>query len=494
MSTQITASMLYDLVECPHRVTMDLYAVSAERDPISPFVQLLWERGNLYEKEVIEKFKLPFTNLSKYQGSEKERLTWEAIGRGDSLIYAGRIATDDLLGEPDLLRREANGYVPGDIKAASAEEGPEDHRKLKERYAVQLALYVDILERKRLSAGRRGFIWDIQGAEVPYDLASPKGQKTPRTLWDEYLDCLATARRIVNASEVTVPAYSSVCKNCHWYSACLNKMTATDDLTLIPELGRSRRDSMVTHVSTIREFAGSDLASFLAGKKTIFKGIGPDMLAKLQGRAKLQCARDAKPNLHHSVVLPTAEKEIFFDVETDPFRGICYLHGFIERQRGDDVTEQYISFMADQPTPEDEENAFAAAWSYLTNARPHILYFYSKYERTIWRDLRERYPSVCTEAELEAVFDRRVAVDLYYDVVLPKTDWPTRDYSIKTLAGFLGFQWRDQHPSGAASIEWFDRWIRTSDPAVKQRILEYNEDDCRAMRVLSDYIRGLVPP
>ena len=54
MHGPITASMLYDLVQCPHRVTMDLFADPALKDKISPFVQLLWERGSLYEEEVIE--------------------------------------------------------------------------------------------------------------------------------------------------------------------------------------------------------------------------------------------------------------------------------------------------------------------------------------------------------------------------------------------------------------------------------------------------------
>lgn len=92
---------------------------------------------------------------------------------------------------------------------------------------------------------------------------------------------------------------------------------------------------------------------------------------------------------------------------------------------------------------------------------------------------------------MEALFDPRTAVDLYYDVVLKHMEWPTRDYSIKTLASHLGFKWRDTHPSGAASIERFDRWIREQDPAIHRRLLEYNEDDCRATRVLLDGIRSL---
>jgi predicted RecB family nuclease len=91
--------------------------------------------------------------------------------------------------------------------------------------------------------------------------------------------------------------------------------------------------------------------------------------------------------------------------------------------------------------------------------------------------------------ELEALFAAPRSVDLYFDVVLPATEWPTRDYSIKTLAKFLGFHWRDTHPSGAASIEWFHRWVESGDPAIRQRILDYNEDDCRATRVLLDGVR-----
>jgi hypothetical protein len=42
--------------------------------------------------------------------------------------------------------------------------------------------------------------------------------------------------------------------------------------------------------------------------------------------------------------------------------------------------------------------------------------------------------------------------DLFYDAVF-KSEWPTLDWSIKSLAKFLKFKWRDADPSGAASIE-----------------------------------------
>jgi predicted RecB family nuclease len=120
-----------------------------------------------------------------------------------------------------------------------------------------------------------------------------------------------------------------------------------------------------------------------------------------------------------------------------------------------------------------------------------VIYYYSKYERTIYRKLQEKYPDVCMSEEIAAIFDPARSVDLLYDVVKKATEWPTRDHSIKTLAKYLGFSWRDTHPSGAASIEWFHRYTETGDSEIKQRILDYNEDDCRATRVLLDGIRAL---
>jgi predicted RecB family nuclease len=74
-------------------------------------------------------------------------------------------------------------------------------------------------------------------------------------------------------------------------------------------------------------------------------------------------------------------------------------------------------------------------------------------------------------------------------VVRPGSEWPTHDFSIKSLAKHCGFSWRDSDPSGASSIEWFDQWAKTGNPLLRQRLLDYNEDDCRAMRVLWDSMR-----
>ena len=178
MNRPITASMLYNLAQCPHRLFLDLHEDPAKRDPESRFVQLLWEKGTAYEKEVMGALQIPFSDFSAEKDEAREQLTKEAMARGDGLIYGGRIRFHDLLGEPDLLLRMEEGYVAGDIKSGSGlKEGTEDqpgHRP-KKHYALQLSLYTDILERMGISAGRKPFIWDIHGRKIYYNLDIPPG-------------------------------------------------------------------------------------------------------------------------------------------------------------------------------------------------------------------------------------------------------------------------------------------------------------------------------
>jgi len=472
---------------------MDSFTNRSERDEISPFVQMLWDRGNAWEMKVVGDLEQPFLDLSPYSLDEKERLTSEAMDRGEPLIYSGRIQEDDLLGDPDLLRWQGSGYVPIDIKSGRGKAGEPSERngKPKKHYSVQLGLYLDVLERKGLAAGRHAYIWDCRGEEVKYTFDEPYGIRSPRTSWQDYQDTLEQARAILSRSDHTRPAYSSSCKMCWWYSNCLKSLELEDDLTLVPELGRKARDSFLGTIDTVRDLSEINPDGFVKGSKTAFPGVGPSSLFKFHERAKLIKTRNARPALTAPVSFPSAEAELFFDIEVDPMRDVCYLHGFVERRNGDNSTEQFVSFFADDPDPEAEEKAFRDAWAYIASHPSAAIYYYSKYERTLYRKLQGKYPHVCSSDEIEEMFDPERSIDLYYDVVQKVTMWPTRDHSIKTLAKFLGFSWRDADPSGAASIEWYARWTEERDPKVKDRILAYNEDDCRATRVLLDGIRAL---
>jgi hypothetical protein len=152
----ITAAHLYDHVACPHRVHLNAFGDHELRDEISPFVQLLWECGSSYEASVLTD--LPsesYVSIRELPTDDRIEATLNAMREGASLIYGGRIAADDLLGEPDLLIKRNGSYVAADIKSGQGEAGGDDEGdgKLKAHYAVQVALYADIATATRLWIG-----------------------------------------------------------------------------------------------------------------------------------------------------------------------------------------------------------------------------------------------------------------------------------------------------------------------------------------------------
>jgi uncharacterized protein len=490
MTARITASQLYSFLACPHRVAMDVIGDPADRDATSPFVQLLWERGTAHERELMSGMGRPFLDLSALKGDEKEAATREAISRREPLIYSGRLSVHELLGEPDLLRLERDGYVAIDIKSGAGREGAdaESEGRLRREYGVQLALYTDILVRMGLAAGRFGYIWDVNRAETRYDLDVPLGPRTP-SLWETYLRTRAAMQILLAAPAESRPALSSICKQCVWRSACFRQLKRAGDLTLLPELGRARRDALVAEFPALADLGAADAGQYIHGSRTDFPGIGPETLVKFQRRAALQLAASPQPYLTRPVPWPDAATQIFFDIETDPMRDFCYLHGFVTRESGATASEKFEGIFAADLSSRAERDAFAAAMAVFRRHESAVVVHYSRYERTEYRKLALKYPDVATGAEIEALFAPPRSFDLYSDAVRPGSEWPTHDFSIKSLAKYCGFSWRDADPSGASSIEWFDQWARGGDPRLRQRLLDYNEDDCRAMRVVWDRMR-----
>ena len=100
-------------------------------------------------------------------------------------------------------------------------------------------------------------------------------------------------------------------------------------------------------------------------------------------------------------------------------------------------------------------------------------------------------PAMSVEEALAAI--PKVQAQAGTDVVVVKAQIQTSGpLGLKVLARAAGFEWRDDNPSGEASMLWYES-ARESDEAAqrwRERILDYNEDDCRATRALRDWLNG----
>lgn len=492
----ITASGIYSFVGCPHTLTCELFGNPDDKGLDNGFLTMLMEQGVQHEAQVAASLG-DIVDISVYPMCDRKQATISAMQSHAPLIYQGVIGCHDKEGIPDLLQLVGDSYyIPGDIKSGSGFECGETE-KYKKEYAVQLAHYDDILKTMGFSVANRRhtFILDDSGTKVIYDLDEPMGARIKLTWRDLYTTKIQEMREIMSGRKKTLPALSSTCKLCPWYSKCKQDVIAANDLTLIAELGRQKRDVMQGDVKTIEDFVRSDIGKFVVDEKkgkTVFKGIGFKTLQKFHDRACLLSDPSAVSYRRKDFDFPESTKTVYFDIEADPTRGgFVYLHGFVEENQSGDHT--FLPQYTPSPTPDEEKQAFSRAWKYLNRSvADSTIFYYSPYERVSYLKLANKYPDVCTASEVQAFFDLPNVIDLYMQVIKPFTEWKAYDQSIKTLAVLLGFKWRDEHPSGAASIQWFNEWLSSGDDKILQRILDYNEDDCLATGVVLKGTKELV--
>ncbi len=490
----VTPSHLYDYLQCPHKIWRDVHGPREEFvEEDNPFLRLLWERGVQHEVDVVANFGFEFFDCSL--GSEAERIdaTNEALARREPYIYQGILAHGDLFGIPDLLFFNGEEYLPLEIKSGSAEEGGNDDAagKLKKHYAVQLALYCDILRRRGLHKSFKAFVIDSSGERFEYDLNKPQGPRTPETWFGLYERVRHEVVALMSGASQNDPAMCGACKQCGWTGSCKKWAEETDDLTQLFYVGRTARDTIrrdlgSAAISDLLRLNPAELAEQKKKDKAFLPRIGTSTLEKMALRGRLM-KEGGEPMIHAAFAFPEVGTELYFDIESDPTQDFIYLHGFWVR---DGAGERFENTVATAVTPEDEKRAWQEAIEFIHSFDPDdsAIYYYSSYEKTCYSQLRQKYPDVISEEDLALLFARPTCIDLY-EIVIKNTDWPLGSYGIKAIAQYLGFEWRDETPSGALSIQWFNEFIKTGDRTLFDRVLAYNEDDCRATMVVKDYLK-----
>lgn len=489
----VTGTKLYDYIQCPHRVWRDVYGPQEEKiKETNPFVQMLWDNGMAHEEKVVNTLG-EYLDLRPGSYEERFKKTIKALKSGVPLVYQGVLIFENLRGIPDLIKRQPDGtYLPIEIKSGLGFEGEtnedDEDGKPKKHYSVQLALYIDLLEKLGFEHKNCGQIIDGHFNKAIYNLDKPFGVRDKITQWDFYQQVKNNVSLLLDNEAQNKPAYSGKCKLCPWSNSCKKWVKENNDLTGLFNVGGKWRDIINEDLGIfkIKDIVKLDIDELLEQKKkdkNFLKNLGKTRLEDIKRRANI-IINIKKPVLREKFILPDVKFELFFDIEDDPTQDFIYFHGVYERTA---KSKKFLKFIAKNNTKEAEKRAWNDFWEYIRSLPKDdfAVYYYSHHEKTTYRAMQKEYPEVISENELEQFFNNPNVVDLF-NIVKGKTDWPLPSYSIKELAVYLGFCWRDETPSGALSIQWFNDYLKTKDEKILTRISEYNEDDCKATMVLKD--------
>ncbi|HUO75748.1 MAG TPA: TM0106 family RecB-like putative nuclease, partial [Candidatus Paceibacterota bacterium] len=208
-----------------------------------------------------------------------------------------------------------------------------------------------------------------------------------------------------------------------------------------------------------------------------------DKIVRLQNQARVLIS--GEPLVLRKIAMPAVRHEIFLDIEADPTRDVEYLIGMLMRDTTTGKTT-YDHVIAEKP--EEEGDAWRKFLDRLATWEDFAIYHYAAYERAVFDKLMLRHGA----PEALAQKFHANAVDLHQKTV-DAVVLPLYFYTLKDVAKFIGFQWRDPEAGGAESVAWYDAWLTTGDRASLDRTIRYNEDDVRATLVLRDWLATLKP-
>ncbi|WP_425464631.1 TM0106 family RecB-like putative nuclease [Nocardia yunnanensis] len=311
---------------------------------------------------------------------------------------------------------------------------------------------------------------------------------------DDYDLRYADRIAVVRGELPTVPSKVPECRQCPWWTraprdgdrSCAQWLAEHRDVSLVAP--GSRAEVLRRHgVETI-----DDLAAW--------SGDDPDDWQYEPFTETVVTARawaTGAPLVRRveQVRVTRADVEVDVDLESFQEHG-AYLWGTL-------LDGVYRPFVTWDPLPtEDEGRSFAEFWTWLMRVRAQAAadgktfaaYCYSRTAEDKWLyESARRFagrPGIPTEREVQRFVDGPQWVDMF-QAVSEQFICPNGK-GLKKIAPVAGFHWRDAEAGGEASMAWYRLAVGYDggEPELSQRtrILEYNEDDVQATKVLRDWM------
>lgn len=496
----ISDHLLLNYKRCHRRTFLETFGNPQDQDPAKDFLLKLKRENQTHIRNVIQgrSLKPDFPQASRRDWQLNAQQTIELMHQGVDCIAQGTLTVDypqwqsnrqkskdtleslitedaadflaqiTLIAAPSLLIKEPGtsifgnwSYMPVNIKLG---------RKPKPEYKLIAAFHAQILAIMQERIPERSPLILKEHNSYQINLAHGLTQ-----MQETVTECLTM---LANHHEPEVFISRQRCSLCNWYGYCHQVAKASEHLSLIPgvtpkryeylqSLGVNTVQSLVNIAPVhLEETLGYDVAHQLKQQITAIQSDRPVVRSNF--------------DLVNTQPIPSGAIELYFDIEAEPERQTDYLLGVLLVDRINN-TEQFHAFLAENL--EDEGKIWQEFLDFIALYPDAPIFHYSEYEADTIKRLAQLYDT--PRKQKKEILSRLVDLHLW---VTEAVIFPVESYSLKALANWIGFYWRETTGSGDQSVCWYDQWLQTQDRTLLDLILSYNEDDCRATRYLKDWL------
>jgi len=459
-------SDFYKLLNDPFWIWCRYHAPKEEQiEEIDRHGKIRMEQGVEFEKAWVTKTYPQAEEVKAYYGIEAIKETLDLMIKGVDVIYQPHLSflEKDIYGKGDLLVKSTKAssdlgdyfYEVKEIK---------NSKKVKDYHKLQAGIYNYILGIiQGFTPSEFGIVIKESEEKIEYD-----DENTKELL--RYLDLWKGIK-----SNTEKPQPGGIDKTDSPWRIYANKvLTENQDLTLIPDIGAVARDSIsnklkVSKVKDLESYTEDQLITLLR----------PGLGKKVYNHVLAYKMQEVIPT-NNKVEKNDSNKRVFyFDVETSDDVNLTelphtYLIGLWDK--GESKFKYFLG-----RGKQDEEKIFSEFLDYIGNPDDAVLYHWSHYEIGVIDGAIEAYPRLADRLRTL----KESCKDLL-SVVKDNFYIPVPTYSIKKVAPFLGFSWRQKEVNAFESMVLYWEWLKNPDQKIIQKVLDYNEDDCVAMAYIDD--------
>ena len=472
---RITATTVSTCLVSPFTIHCQKFAPAEEKDEISEYDQLLSKKGKEHEVQTV---RANYPGISPIQYDAREdgfKLALESMISGTAALHGMPIyyLPHGLHGEADIMEKSTDDnsifgdyhYTIKEVKLA---------KNIEERHLIQGAFYNYLLGQIQEFTPKTFSIINGEREETIHEYSD----------YEPLLfETIGATREILRGGHIS-PTHGSGMSP--WTSYCDKKAIETNDVSLIAGISAKTKGKFVdSGYKTVQDLAGAKLEDLIG-----LKGVGKKTAIKYVRTAKALDTNEPIIIDKDSIEFPDCNVEIFLDLEgIDPTMAdentpqIDYLIGILVRE---DSNEKYIAFTAKDT--DHEKEMLLEFLEYVENQNDYVIYHYHHYEKTHLTKMMEKYNVDRTTQNM--VFDHMIDI---HKVATNSVVFPTYGNGLKQIAPYLGFSWTHKDVNATESISIYLDFIKNPEKNKErfQKVIDYNEDDCVATRVIKDWLASI---
>jgi uncharacterized protein len=276
------------------------------------------------------------------------------------------------------------------------------------------------------------------------------------------------------------------CTICSWQKFCDKEAKENGYLTDIDGIGSKTASLLIKNGISDTQTLASYSEKQLGEKLSKFNDQQYEKASIFVKQAKAYISgapyRISSKNDTNDLLEKTSSGFYIFDIESNPDDNHDFLYGFLKINNLSTKKEDLI-YKPILNLKNNKGESYREIIELLFSKKEWPVLHYGETEKiaiiNIAKNLNFSFE------EIDSIASR--FIDLH---TLIRNSWilPLKNYTLKTVSNWLGFEWMQKNVSGSKALYWWIQYQITENEIFLKKIIQYNKDDCLATLQIAEYL------